>query len=321
MTPLPIEGMAEETRARCRAALDSDALRAVARVAGDAAGLVEQVRHAGPLPPAWREAAIRAEAKGIPDAALNVARYLLLGKILAFSLDRVAALSVPPDIRYFLYDEFRFVAAPERHSLDCFEPGSYALATLCRETCLERFPAGQLHVEESGFPRSWLLRVPPGEALSVAWHVFVRMGGRRPYYVPHNAQRKKFSAMFLEAEQRRSMVRIAQMLELNPHIRGFMGEGWLHSPNLGEASPHLKWMMQINRELVDLGAAFTTIGPAPEDSGFLVGDKRRLARYQSGEWKPLTGVLIAPRRAMIEWARRQATNPALKPRPVRGGSC
>ena len=62
-------------------------------MAGDAAGLVEQVRHAGPLPPAWQEAAIRAEAEGIPDAALHVARYLLLGKILAFSLDRVPALN------------------------------------------------------------------------------------------------------------------------------------------------------------------------------------------------------------------------------------
>jgi len=312
VTGLPIEGMAEDTRSRCRAALASDPLRAVARVAGDASGLVERVKHTGPLPAPWQAIAARAEAEGIPDAALNVARFLLLGRILAFSLDQVAALPVPQDIRHFLYDEFRFVAEPERNSLDCFEPGSYPLATLCREACLERFPAGQLHVEESGFPRSWLLRVPRARALSVAWHVFVRMGGRRPYYAAHNAHRKKFSMLFLEKEQRRSMVRIARMLELNPQIRGFIGGGWLHSPNLGEASPHLKWMLEINRELVALGAAYTTIGPSPEGSGFLAGDKRRIARYQSGQWKPLDGVLIAPRQAMIEWARRQAADAALK---------
>lgn len=306
MTALPIAGMAEETRAQCRAALDSDALRAVARLAGDVAGLVEQVKYTGPFPPAWQEMERRAEAQGVPEAALHVARYLLLTKILAFSLDRVAALPMPQDVQHFLYDEFRFVAEPERNSLGCFSPGSYPLACLCREVCLRRFPTGQLQVDEDGFPRSWLPRVPPREILSVAWHVFVGMGGRRPYYVPHNAPRKKFSVMFLEREQRRSMVRIAHMLELNPHVRGFMGEGWLHSPNLGVASPHLKWMMEINRELMALGAAFTTHGPAPEDGGFLVGDKRRIALYQSGQWKPLLGVLIAPREAMIEWARQQA---------------
>ena len=148
--------------------------------------------------------------------------------------------------------------------------------------------------------------------MSVAWHVFVRMGGCHPYYMPHNAHRREFSVVFLEKEQRRSMVRIAQMLELNPHVRGFMAEGWLHSPNLGDASPHLKWMMEINRELVALGAAYTTLGPSPEDSGFLIGDKRRIALYRSGQWKPLTAMLVAPRKSMIEWARRQSGDTAQK---------
>ena len=119
--------------------------------------------------------------------------------------------------------------------------------------------------------------------------------------------------MFLEKEQRLSMVRIAQTLELNPHVRGFMGAGWLHSPNLGEASPHLKWMMEINRELMQFGAMFATLGPAPEDSGFLVGDKRRISLYQSGQWRPLDGLLLAPRRALIEWARQQSPPKAVKP--------
>jgi hypothetical protein len=305
MTDLPIAGMAEQTRERCQVALDSDLLRAVARVAGNPAGLVEQVKHSGPLPPAWLALTKAVEAEGVSDASLQVARYLLLTRILGWSLDRVAALPVPQDVQHFLYDEFRFIAEPDRNSLDCLAPGSYALAMLCREVCLQRFPTGQLHVEESGFPRSWFLRVPRREVMSVAWHVFVHMGGRAPYYVPHNAPRKEFSVVFLEKEQRRSMVRIAHMLELNPHVRGFMGQGWLHSPNLGEASPHLKWMMEINRELMKLGAAYTTLGPSDEGNGYLVGDKRRVALYRAGQWKPLDGVLIAPRHAMIEWARMQ----------------
>jgi hypothetical protein len=67
----------------------------------------------------------------------------------------------------------------------------------------------------------------------------------------------------------------------------------------------LKWMMEINRELVALGAVHTTLGPAPEDSGFLVGDKRRIALYQAGEWKPMEGLLLAPRASLIQWARTQ----------------
>jgi hypothetical protein len=152
--------------------------------------------------------------------------------------------------------------------------------------------------------------VPRTDALSVAWHVMSAMGGRRPYYVPHNASRKKFSAMFLEKEQRRSMIRVAQTLALNPAIKGFMSEGWLLSPNLAEASPHLGWMMDINRELVELGALFTHTGEAAPDSGFQVGDRRRAELYQTGRWKPLNGVLLAPRAAMIEWARTIAVSEA-----------
>jgi hypothetical protein len=305
MPPLSVAGMAEETRARCLAALDSDSLREVARLADGATGLVEQAKEPGSPALAWQDLLGRAEAHGVPEADLNVSRYLLLTKILAFSLARVAGLPVPPDVQHFLYDEFRFVAEPERNSLHCFAPGSFPLATLCREVCLERFPMGQLHVEVSGFPRSWLLRVPRRDAFSVLRQVFIGMGGRQPYYVPHNAVRRKHSVVFLESEQRRAMVRVARMLDLNPHVRGYMAMGWLQSPNLGEVSPHLSWMMDISRELVELGAVCSTVGPAPEDSGFLVGDVRRAALYRAGKWKPLQGLLLAPREAMIEWAREQ----------------
>jgi len=64
-------------------------------------------------------------------------------------------------------------------------------------------------------------------------------------------------------------------------------------------------MMEINRELLEYGALYTTLGPAAEDAGFLTGDRRRIARYQSGEWRPLRGLLLAPRAAMIAWARNQ----------------
>ena len=302
----PTTRIFEETRARCRAAVDSVLLRAVARTAGDVTGIVEQVLNTGPMPQAWQAITQRVKTEQIPDAPLHVARYLLLTKILSASLDRVAALPVPLDVQHYLYDEFCFIAEPASNSLDCFETGSYALVCLCREVCLRRFPVGQVQVEEGGFPRSYLLKVPKGEILSVAWHVFVRTGGRRPYYLSHNSQRKKFSLLFREKEQRRSMVRIAAMLELNPHVRGFMGQGWLHSPNLGDASPHLKWMMEINRELVALGATFTTLGAPLENGGFLLGDKRRISLYESGQWKPLDGLLLAPRKAMIEWARLQS---------------
>lgn len=304
MTP-PIEALAADTRERCEAALASDSLRAVAAIAINTDGLVDQVKHSGPLPPAWQALANRAEAEEIPDAGLSVARYLLLRKILSFSLDRMVSTPLPEDIRRLFYDEFRFVAEPERNSLDCLAPCSYALVAVCRETCLERFPAGQLYFEEDGFPGDWLKRVPRRELPRVAWHLWVTMGGRWPYYIPHNACRKKYSVLFMEKEQRRSMVRIARMLELNSHVRGFLGEGWLHSHNLGEASPHLKWMMEINRELVALGAVYTTLGLAPEDAGFLEGDRKRIAAYQSGQWKPVTGVIIVPRDTMIEWADQQ----------------
>ena len=207
----PTARIVEETRARCSAAVDSTLLRAVARAAGDVTGIVEQVLHSGPMPQAWQAITQRVETEQIPDAPLHVARYLLLTKILSASLDRVTALPVPPDVQHYLYDEFCFIAEPSSNSLDCFEGGSYALVCLCREACLERFPVGQVQVEEGGFPRSYLLRVPPGEISPwLGTSSSERVDAGRTIF-RMNSQRKKFSLHLREKEQRRSMVRIAAM--------------------------------------------------------------------------------------------------------------
>jgi hypothetical protein len=305
-----VEGFDVSTRECCLAALSSDILQRVARVVSAAGiptdGLVEQVTSMGPLPEPWLAITRKCEEQAFPDAALHVARYLLLNTLLRKYFDRLPSLAVPPDVKYLLCDEFRFIAEPESNSLYVFTPGSYALRSLCMCVTLRRFPAGQVQFEQGGFPRSYLLKVPREDAGKLAWHVFVRMGGRKPYYMPHNSPRRKYATVFVEKEQRRSLVRIAKTLELNPQIKGYMGEGWLQPPNLGEASPHLAWMMKINRELIDLGALFTNTGPSPEDAGFLVGDRRRIEAYKSKRWAPLHGVLIAPRETFIEWGRQQA---------------
>jgi hypothetical protein len=311
MMPLRLEGLPEETRERCRQALQSDLLREIERALAPLSpapiSLVGEVRYNQPLPDRWQTLLQRASETSIPDSAIHVARYVFLNAILAQSLGRVASLPVPGDIQHLFYDEFLFIAAPAQNSIDCLRPGTQMFWCLSEMVRLERFPAGQLQFRDSGFPRSFLLKMPPADVPRVLYQVYVRMGGRRPFYEPHNSQRRKFAVMFSEKEQRRSMFRIAETLERNPSVLGFMGEGWLHSPNLAEASPHLKFMMDINRELADeYGGVFTTLGPASQGAGFLVGDRRRIAKYQSGEWKPSRGLLLVPRRGMIAWAREQA---------------
>jgi hypothetical protein len=311
VTPLRLEGLPGETRERCRQALESDLLREIERALAPLSpapiSLVGEIRYNQPVPDRWQTLLRRASETSIPDSAIQVARYVFLNVILAQSLDRVASLPVPGDIQHFLYDEFLFIAEPAQNSINCLQPGTQMFWSLSEMVRLERFPAGQLQFRDSGFPRSYLLKMPRAEVPRVLYQVYVRMGGRRPIYEPHNSQRRKFAAIFMEKEQRRSMVRLAQTLERNPSVLGFMGEGWLHSPNLAEASPHLKFMMEINRELVDeYGGVFTTLGPAAENAGFLVGDRQRIAKYQSGEWKPRRGLLLVPKKGMIAWARKQA---------------
>jgi hypothetical protein len=225
-------------------------------------------------------------------------RVLLLRAWLT-SLDSVNSLPLADAVKRLICEEARFVAAPPATALPRFDLDLNVFVAFSKLATLRRFPAGQLHWETSGFPRSWIFKVRPRALPKLAYYLGVRMRGFAPAIFIHlNANRKDRGALF-ERESNRSYFRMAQSAALQPAIKGLVASSWLHSPDTMAVSPHLT---TLNRVFLENGALVTTMGAADPDSGVFARSPERRRLFDEGRFKPTTGLVVWPRVQMLRWA-------------------
>jgi hypothetical protein len=230
-----------------------------------------------------------------PPGALE--RVLLLRAWLA-NVPRIDDLPIVDAVKRLMAEEVRMVAArpaTERR----FDFRRNLFVSLSKLATLRRFPAGQLHWEVSGFPRSWLPKVHPRALPKLAYYLAIEMRGVAPTFVIHLNANRKDRAALLERESSRSFFRIAQSAALQPAIKGLVASSWLHSPDTMRVSPHLT---ALNRVFLENGAIVTTMGPADLESGVFTRSPERRRLYERGEFTPTTGLVVWPRRHMLVWA-------------------
>lgn len=235
----------------------------------------------------------------VPDDG-SVERFLLIHAALE-SLDKVPRLRVSDSVKRLICDEFISFACPIPADIPMLKAGLPSFTSSCRIALLKRFPAGQIHWEVSGLPRTWLLK-PKLKALPRLWRfVALHLQGLKPAYSSHLAWRRKNRWTITEAEQKRAYYRMAQSLVLQPQVRGLVTDSWFYSPDTYRVSPHLAW---LNHFFIENGGLVEILGPAPPGSGYLEGSAERRRCYESGEYKPTTAVVLWPRKAMLDWAER-----------------
>jgi hypothetical protein len=282
-----------------QAALDDGAFRQLeARLSGlgidddDAGSLLESVHVAGRD---RRLAALKTQLS-LGDEDVTLERWLLL-QAMRTRAPRVAALPVPDTVKELLLDEFAFMTQPDEHSLRHFRFHRPRFPAMAKQALLRRFPAGLFHWEESGVPRRWLLRIPWRDLPRALRTIGAEMGGFRPLLVPHlNARRR--SPWLTETAANRSYYLMAEALDGQPHLRGVAGASWFRAPGIVEVAPHLAW---VNKVFVENGGFVTTIGPADENSGVFANSPQRRALYEAGTFRPLIGLALWPRDAMLAW--------------------
>lgn len=236
-----------------------------------------------------------------PDSPPLFERYALL-QTAQWAAGGVPALPVPEGVKQLLLDEFIWLTEPKERELHWFRAGEYVFSALCKLATFRRFPAGQLHWEVAGLPRSTLWRV--------RWREFplllrgIRdLGGFRPTFMPHLAWRRR-QIVLSEREHYRSLHLIAQALVLQPHIRGFVGEAWFYSPDATHVSPHLAWAPRFFR---DWGAVVVRSGPAGRESGVFENSRTRQRLAEEGAIRPTLGLVVWPRAAMLRWSGQQTS--------------
>lgn len=269
------------------------------------------------VPPALREPAgcfaALASLTGVPESvdslrhsssevmeAHSFERWLLLQAAL-HAIPQLDTLRLPDGVKAFWRDDVLFFARPPQIWLEVFSLDHVRFHEMARIVTFRRFPAGQFHWEISGVPRSFLLRTAPGDLPRSLNFLLRSVRHLRPYAETHVNDRRKNRLTLTQSEGTRSYYLLAQTLRLQPELQGLFTAGWMYCRTTRTVSPRLSWMRDF---LVENGALLASMGPAPPDSGFLVGSEERRKLYEQGRYRPQMTYVIWPRTAILQWARR-----------------
>ena len=106
-----------------------------------------------------------------------------------------------------------------------------------------------------------------------------------------------------------SFARIAELLVLNPSVRGVAGVAWFYDPALVRVSPHLAY---IGETLQRSGAFRVTMKTQePDIANALARSLSRKRFHERGEYSPACYLVAWPRRALLEWAARLKIDPSV----------
>ena len=226
---------------------------------------------------------------------------LLLVSLIESYDERQKRCRIPHSIKQIIPPEFdRILTAMEQAEDGFYLHGNDLFAKdlgLCR---LKLLPCGSEVVDLwSGIPRSTLLRGNVSQLVWVAMFLS-RLGGFKPFYESHWDRRlvRRFTAK----EYDLCYVRIADLLRLNPDVKGMFGSSWWFDPQLKDIAPELLF---LRRTPVENGARIFQLGP---DAGAIRDavqfSKKRKALYESGKFTPCRYMLVWARADMLTWADR-----------------
>lgn len=232
--------------------------------------------------------------------ALAEYHRLVLAFLMSEAERRVQQLRLPQSVTTLVAEVYRRIINSVstahwrffRHENDLFAKD----LGLCR---LKLLPCGAELIDvSSGVPRSLaLVNVPQGLRFAA---FFARCGGFTRWYEGHWDRRliNAFNAPEYDDLYRR----IAELLELNRAIRGFISASWWLDPALEPISPELSFLRKVPTEN---GAGLFKVGvdeAATRDAIVWSVERRRL--YDAGNYRPQVYLIAWPRRAMLSWARR-----------------
>ncbi|WP_052494040.1 hypothetical protein [Nitrosospira sp. NpAV] len=162
-------------------------------------------------------------------------------------------------------------------------------------------PCGAELVDEfSGVPRSTAFRDGINQLLGVLWFFTARSGGFRPFYEMHMDPRSR--RQFTPEGWDRCYLRVADLLEMNPQIKGLFGSSWWYDPRVEEITPNLGFLrhrpLQNGACIFRMGSDGAAIGNATGHS------RRRREQYEKGEYMPTNYLMVWAREDLLRWAKQ-----------------
>jgi hypothetical protein len=107
----------------------------------------------------------------------------------------------------------------------------------------------------------------------------------------------------------RHCARVAEVLELNPSVRGIVGVGWFYDPAVSENSPGLAY---IRKTQMKYGGFLVRVGTEPhhiQNAIYRSAVRRRL--YEEGKYLPTCYLMAWPRGPLLAWAEELKRDPSV----------
>jgi hypothetical protein len=176
---------------------------------------------------------------------------------------------------------------------------------ICRQKLI---PTGSCVVEETWFHRSLLWRGGLGQAVGVV-KALIECGGNGPFYEIHThlSELEEYDAEGWD----RAYVRMGELLDLNPRVKGVWGGSWFYDPEIERVSPRLAYLRQRPQQR----GAYVFFSSVDLDGGALSKSQTRREMYEQGKYLPKAYVIVWPRRKVLAWSRQAKLEPA-KPRAL-----
>ncbi|WP_372628155.1 hypothetical protein [Arsukibacterium sp.] len=101
---------------------------------------------------------------------------------------------------------------------------------------------------------------------------------------------------------RQTCLQLAELLLLNPQLKGVVGACWFYDPAITTVSPRLAFISQL---LSEMQASWFYSHAEGESSGAFSRSATRQHAYAAGQYKPKNYVIFIPRRRLLAWYNRQ----------------
>jgi hypothetical protein len=241
------------------------------------------------------------------DPAIRAA-YLkrLFIHLLADLPERIAREPVPASIGALVAIEADRIAGELGSHPDAFyEPDADAFLKDLGILTLRLLPCGaELAQVHAGVPRSLLLRGGFVQLLRGLWFFSYRTAGFAPFVSLHMDIRNL--AAFTPAGWDETYLRLAELLDARPQLKGVFGTAWFYDPAMTWVSQHLAYLRQRR---IEGGAAGFSFGPTPEArANALARSARRRELAEAGRYTPCSYYVVWPRAELLAWAERRRSD-------------
>lgn len=166
---------------------------------------------------------------------------------------------------------------------------------------LNLIPVGaELVDEHGGIPRSLLLKKGVRQFVWGACYFLFKTKGFKPFYQLHLDPRKHEE--FTPQGWHKTYFRLAELLSLNPQMKGFFGASWFYDPRLDNVSSHLSYLRKVRLEggaqLFRWESGASVVDMATSTS------RTRKKMFEEGDYLPCSYMIVWSRDDLLRWAAR-----------------